>query len=559
MKNSFVVSLCAMLFIVCSCTDNKVFLSWGDTNVRYERDCKPQILKDRAFCYPAWKGERVSAEAVLFSEDSLENVSVRITDLRSSKSRISAECASASFVRYVWADKMIEGYDQCGPRVRTEHDSLLVADRIDIARSTDIPAQTCQPLWISIKVPSDIPAGVYTGKLIVCIGKFSRMTLPLELEVTENHLPEPSDWKFHLDLWQNPYSVARYHGVEPWSEEHFEYMRPVMQLLAQAGQKAITTTIMDRPWNGQTQDPFESMVIKTKRIDGTWEYDYTIFDKWVSFMMSLGIDEQISCYSMIPWHLEFDYFDEKKQEVIYLKADTGSNEYKLYWGSFLSDFACHLREKGWFDRTVIAMDERPLESMRNAIQLIHSIEPDFKIGLAGRWHPEIEKELYDYCVAFKAKMPQEMREKRRQEGKISTVYTCCAERYPNTFTTSPLAEATWISWHALAKGYDGYLRWAFNSWTSDPMNDTRFRRWTAGDCFCVYPEGGNSLRFAKLVEGIQDYEKTSILRQQWEQAGDMSKCEELNDILSSFTYENLTREGAENAVCKAKMFIADLK
>ena len=103
MKNSFVVSLCAMLFIVCSCTDNKVFLSWGDTNVRYERDCKPQILKDRAFCYPAWKGERVSAEAVLFSEDSLENVSVRITDLRSSKSRISAECASASFVRYVWA------------------------------------------------------------------------------------------------------------------------------------------------------------------------------------------------------------------------------------------------------------------------------------------------------------------------------------------------------------------------------------------------------------------------------------------------------------------------
>jgi hypothetical protein len=28
------------------------------------------------------------------------------------------------------------------------------------------------------------------------------------------------DWKFRLDLWQNPWVIARYYNLKPWSEEH---------------------------------------------------------------------------------------------------------------------------------------------------------------------------------------------------------------------------------------------------------------------------------------------------------------------------------------------------
>ena len=39
-----------------------------------------------------------------------------------------------------------------------------------------------------------------------------------------------------------------------------------------------------------------------KKLDGTWVYDYTVFDKWVEFMMNeVGIKDLISCYTMIPW------------------------------------------------------------------------------------------------------------------------------------------------------------------------------------------------------------------------------------------------------------------
>lgn len=60
---------------------------------------------------------------------------------------------------------------------------------------------------------------------------------------------------FHLDLWQNPYAVARYYNVPLWSRQHFDIMKPLMQQLANAGQKVITASVMHHPWAGQTEDP----------------------------------------------------------------------------------------------------------------------------------------------------------------------------------------------------------------------------------------------------------------------------------------------------------------
>ena len=52
-------------------------------------------------------------------------------------------------------------------------------------------------------------------------------------------------------------------------------MRPLMKMLADAGQKIITATLTHKPWNGQTEDYFDTMVTWMKRADGTWAFDYT--------------------------------------------------------------------------------------------------------------------------------------------------------------------------------------------------------------------------------------------------------------------------------------------
>ena len=65
------------------------------------------------------------------------------------------------------------------------------------------------------------------------------------------------------------------------------------------------------------------MVTWTKKVNGTWAFDYDVFDKWVEMMMSVGIDKQINCYSMVPWKLSFQYFDQATNSMQYVKTSIG--------------------------------------------------------------------------------------------------------------------------------------------------------------------------------------------------------------------------------------------
>lgn len=561
MRNILTLAIAVVLPVLMAAQPQSSFrLDWAATGSHCVIGGGPSLeFQKKAFNHVAWRGEKVFAQAVVSSEEELKDVRLSVSDLRNGKSLIGAENIRLQFVSYVVSDLLdTTKYGQCGSREdKSKWGEVLVADVLDINDSMTVPAGRKQPVWMTVSVPSDARPGKYSGKLTVTSSNAKARSLNVELTVADHVLPPARDWAFHLDLWQNPYSVARYENVPLWSEAHFEAMRPVMRMLAEAGQKSVTATIMSRPWNGQTEDAFGSMVTKIRRIDGTWLYDYTIFDRWVEFMFSLGIDRQINCYSMIPWALQFDYIDQATSSPATFQAAPGSEEYNEYWGAFIADFARHLKAKGWFEKTMIAMDERPLESMQAVLGLIRKVEPAFKISLAGNYHEPVIYDIVDFSETFSGKQefPESAKAKRKELGLTTTFYTCCAEAHPNMFVISNPDEAAWLGWFAQAENYDGYLRWAYNSWTLDPLTDTRFRTWPAGDCFVVYPGGRGSVRFSKLVEGIQDFEKVRILRSRWQETGNEAKLGQLTGILKSFTSETVLAEGPAKALAAAKSFL----
>lgn len=561
MKNIVTLMIAVALPVLMAAQPQSSFkLEWASTGSHCVIGGGPSLdYQKKAFNHSAWRGEKVFAQAVISSDTELEDVTLSVSDLSNGKSGIKSGNISVQFVSFVVSDLLdTTKYGQCGQRQdKSEWGEVLVADVLDLKESMNIPAGRKQPVWMTVNVPSNAKPGKYRGKLTVSSSNAKSRSLPVELIVSDHILPPDSDWTFHLDLWQNPYSVARYENVPLWSDAHFEAMRPVMKMLADAGQKSVTTTIMNRPWNGQTEDAFGSMVTKIRRIDGTWLYDYTIFDRWVEFMFSLGIDRQINCYSMIPWALQFDYIDQATSSPATFQAAPGSEEYNEYWGAFIADFARHLKAKGWFEKTMIAMDERPLESMQAVLGLIRKVEPAFKISLAGNYHEPVIYDIVDFSETFSGKQefPESAKAKRKELGLTTTFYTCCAEAHPNMFVISDPDEAAWLGWFAQAENYDGYLRWAYNSWTLDPLTDTRFRTWPAGDCFVVYPGGRGSVRFSKLVEGIQDFEKVRILRSRWQETGNEAKLGQLTGILKSFTSETVLAEGPTKALAAAKSFL----
>ena len=522
---------------------------WIDSGVRCYVDTLPAPSKT-ALTGSCWRGERAYAEAIINSDTDLDAVTVRTTPLKNGKNIIPASSVKVQFVRPVIGDAIV-GFNQCGERDSLTVPKIKVFDILDTVQKTDVTAGRYQPVWFTVNVPEDAAPGVYRAEVGVysTVGKLA--TLPLVVKVVDRKLPPPKEWRFHLDLWQNPYAVARYHGDELWSKEHFQHMVPVMKILSNAGQKVITTTITNRPWNSQTYDPFASMVVKVKRSDGSWLYDYSTFDLWIDFMTGIGIDQQINCYSLVTTSSTFDYFDAATSSYKTIVAKPGSKEFKDFWAPFIKDFAAHLRNRGLFEKTTLAMDESKLDDLLAVTEFIHHIEPDFKMSLAGWMHPEVEGVLSDLSVTFYGDMPQETLERRDSTGKTSTFYTCCDENLPNTFIASPPAEAEWLPVYAAAKGYDGYLRWAYNSWTQDPLKDARHRLYGAGDCFLVYPNGRSSIRMDKLVSGIEMFEKISILREN----ASPEAIAALENVLCEFTLETLLDKGAGVVLDKLKKII----
>ncbi|MBR4755346.1 MAG: hypothetical protein IK076_00215, partial [Bacteroidales bacterium] len=423
---------------------------WGNLDTKYKIDAVPALAKTLSLY--GWRGERVNAQAVLVTPVAVNAFEVSVSDLKSGKNIIPASKVDRYFETYVMGEVLAQGGD-----------TVLCPDRLVKMDRMSVPEKTVRPVWFTVNVPRDAAPGKYKGTVTArCDGKV--ITVPYVLEVSKNVLPEPKDWKFHLDLWQNPYAVARYFGVPLWSKEHFDKMRPIMEYLASAGQKVITASIFQHPWNSQTEDPFESMVGKFKGLDGSWTYDYTVFDKWVEFMMSCGITEQIDCYSILPWHLTFEYFDAAHNVSHSVRMDPGSKEYENYLLPFLTDFAKHLKAKGWFGKTCIAMDERPKDLLEHAYAIVHKADPGYRIeGAVNYYGPEVAERMYDISFAFNEPLltPEQL-SSHLAKGNRVTVYTCCGPNRPNTFINSDPAESAFLGWYIASIGYSGYLRWAYN-------------------------------------------------------------------------------------------------
>jgi len=347
------------------------------------------------------------------------------------------------------------------------------------------------PHVVEVSVAPETPAGTYR------IGD-------LRLTVIDRVLPSPQEWKYYLDLWQHPWAVSRWHKVKPFSKEHYDAMRPLWTMLADAGAKVVTTTILDLPWDHQCYDGYYSMIGREKveekvKVGGQgqeWRFDYSVFDEYVEFSKACGIGPDIACYTMCPWNRE-------------LKLDDGE------WGQFLVDFKKHLVSKGWFENTYIAMDERDPEEVNKLADFIRARAPGMKISIAGKKTPtafsHIGVDCFSQYIKYSDGTHSAEAARRRAKGQLTTFYVCTGPVHPNNQLRSPLAENFWIGAYPAFSGMDGFLRWSWNSWPQDPMKDASFGPWAAGECFLVYSDGSPSMRFLELRNGIVAAEKVRLL------------------------------------------------
>ena len=504
--------------------------AWATIDSLYSRSVVPQVAPVKTLRLSGWKGERLSAQILLWSKDAADGVRVEVAPLKGDKDEVPTERIQARFVRYTLADKS-DAHCLCNRK--TDHPAVLVPDMLDSLAHFDMAAKTVRPVWLTVYLPMFMDAGVYKSKITITDNNGDKVRLPFEVEVVEECLKEPMDWDFHLDLWQHPAAVARAEGLELWSDEHFEAIKRNCRLLQAAGQKVITTTLNKDPWNHQCYDAYEDMIKWTLKKDGTWSYDYTIFDKVIKTMMDVGIYRYINCYSMLPWNYELDYFDEAKGEKVTVKAKPGTPMFEKMWGPFLTDFYRHIDEDLMIASSVnIAADEREPEDMDEAIRVLNKYAPDLHFAMAdNKYSFRKYNNVRDVCIALRQPIGQEDFDLRHKTNYITTYYVCCSTHFPNTLTYSQPFEAELLPWLSLAKGFDGMLRWAYNSWPENPQYDSRFAKFASGDTYFIYPYARSSIRFERLIDGIEAYEKAKMLMYDFTVSNRAERLEPLNKVL----------------------------
>ena len=475
----------------------------------------------------AWKNDIATSELALVSVDSaLKNVTVTASDFVSGENVIDASNVTATFIRSTMAYN--GGYIWGSYPAPTESNRSESSDILWTTGPTDVPYNAVQPVWVEVAVPRTAAAGTYTGTLTVSAdGLEEDLVFTYTLTVQGVILPDATEYAstFDVELWQYPYSSAEYYGVVPFSEEHLQILRSSMEIYKSIGGHAITTTIQEDAWSGQTYSEntihYPSM-IRWEKVDGVMTYDYTDFDAWVSLCKEMGIGDKIVLYSIAPWHNTIRYWENGvlKSEGNYFGSIVSDN----MWTHFLTDLIAHLEEKGWFDDAYIGIDERGFSAA--AFDLIESVTNSegeclktagAMDGFVNQWSLALrvtdlnvgDTAVHDHPTEFARLLAE-----RQAKGYRTTLYSCTGHQ-PGNFSLCSPVESYWIILNAGQKGTAGFLRWAYDAWVADPLNDTTHSNFEAGDCFLIFPDerdaenpvSRRSVRLARIAEGVRDVNK----------------------------------------------------
>ncbi len=147
--------------------------------------------------------------------------------------------------------------------------------------------------------------------------------------------------------------------------------------------------------------------------------------------------------------------------------------------------------------------------------------------------------------------------KERAEKGLKTQLYSCTEHAPGNFSLSAPVEGYWMIANQGKLGGDGFLRWAYDAWVKDPLNDATHNSFEPGDTFMIYPDEKDALnpvmkssvRLEKIVEGMRDVNKIKMM--QAEMPGLQSDIDAL--------YANLSGTVATTRSYLSKEKIADLR
>jgi len=394
-----------------------------------------------------------------------------------------------------------------------------------------VAAEWTQPLWVRVRVPEDASPGAYRGEAtVVCkcaSGDVEEIIVPIELTVWPFTLPKAP--RFLHTEWFSPTVVARYYRVEPWSEEHWQWIRRIAEDVADHRVDMVLTDY------GELVDVSEGK-------DGEWAFGFERLDRWIGIFRSAGVEwiEGAHVAGRGRWT---DPFDWRLPTILgrsgeplgkYARENlekAAADEVMKRW---LQGIYAHIAERWGLEKVVQHIADEPLpENWQTWLALRDKVV---------EWLPGVRNIDAVMCEELIGKVDVRVPQiqeldpaKPTWDGEELWSYVCLAPQGhgPNRFVDIESIRNRILFWIAFSLGLKGFLHWGYAQWRKwgpawpdsvdfSPWTDaaagthynTDYQRLPAGDAYIVYPGRKgvcSSIRWETVRNGIEDLEMLRML------------------------------------------------
>lgn len=361
--------------------------------------------------------------------------------------------------------------------------------------------KSTEVLYIAFKTGRELKSGVYDFILELKVGGEADK-IPVSIEVFDVIIPEKES--LNITNWFSLDNMASQHGLEKWSEEHWEMIRRYGLLMRRVRQTHF--------WIPQ------EIISAEKASDGRYIFDFSRTKRFIELFLSLG-------FKYIEGGLVAHRRDFKDSYfVVNCCGETVralSKQGYEYISQYLTEWRNFLVKNGWLDITVQHVADEPTEACATEYRILSGIVRKFMPGVR-----IIEAvEYYDLDGSVDIWVPKnvyyqehmEEFERIRTNGDELWFYTCCfpGGYYLNRLWDMPLIRTRYLHWGNYIYNLKGYLHWGLNFCDSnqDPFNQKDLF-FPPGDTHITYPGNDGpwgSMRFEAMRAGVEDYELLKIL------------------------------------------------
>jgi len=383
-------------------------------------------------------------------------------------------------------------------------------------------------VWVTVKAREDMKGGAYPVEISIkgtekAVEKKCRM----EIELIDAALPRQelihTEW-FHSDC------IASYYNVPVFSKEHWRLIEKFIEKASYIGINMILTPVFTPPLDTEIDGERPTVqLVKIKKNGDTYEFDFTLFEKWVGICQKYGIEYFEICHLFTQWgakHAPKIIAEVNGEEcrIFGWETDAGGEEYATFLGCFLSALINELKKIGIDKKTYFHISDEPTlkdeEFYRSASQIISPYLKDFPIIDALSNYEFYQKGL------IKNPIPTNDHIEEFLKNNVPDLWTyyCCAEsnKVSNRFIAMPSYRNRIIGVQFYKYDIKGFLQWGYNFYYSfhskrkiNPFYETDGGyAFPAGDAYMVYPyEDGpiESIRSVVFYEALQDLRALKLL------------------------------------------------